>query len=72
MKRILYTETLGKQTGTTAGSVTNRIQEIEERISGAEDTIEEIKSLVKENNKSNKYLTQNILEIWDTMKKIKT
>ena len=65
-------ENLGKQMGTTAGSVTNRIQEIEERISGAEDTIEEIKSLVKENNKSNKYLTQNILEIWDTMKKIKT
>ena len=70
MKRILYTETLGKQTGTTAGSVTNRIQEIEERISGAEDTIEEIKSFVKE-NKSNKNLTQNILEIWDTMKSIK-
>ena len=54
-------ENLGKQMGTTAGSVTNRIQEIEERISGAEDTIEEIKSLVKENNKSNKFLTLNIL-----------
>ena len=72
MKGILYMENLGKQMGTTAGSVTNRIQEVEERISGAEDTIEEIKSLVKENNKSNKYLTQNILEIWDTRKKIKT
>ena len=64
-------ENLGKQMGTTAGSVTNRIQEIEERIQGAEDTIEEIKSFVKE-NKSNKNLTQNILEIWDTRKKIKT
>ena len=57
MKRILYMENLGKQLGTVAGSVTNRIQEIEERISGADDTIEEIKSLVKENNKSNKFLT---------------
>ena len=71
MKRILYTETLGKQTGTTAGSVTNRIQEIEERISGADNTIEERDSLVKENNNSNKFITQNILEIWDTMKTIK-
>ena len=72
MKGILYMENLGKQMETTAGSVTNRIQEVEERITGAEDTIEEIKSLVKENSKSNKYLTENILEIWDTMKKIIT
>ena len=50
-------------------SITNRIQEIKERISGAEDSIEEINSLVKEQNKSNKFLTQNIHEIWDTMKR---
>ena len=41
-------ENLGKQTGTTKTSITNRIQEIEERISGTEDTIEEIDTLVKE------------------------
>jgi uncharacterized coiled-coil protein SlyX len=35
-------EILGKWRGTIDISITNRIQEIEERISGAEDTIEEI------------------------------
>ena len=44
---------LGKQTGTTETSITNRIKEIKERISDTEDTIEEINSLIKENNKSN-------------------
>ena len=62
-------EKLGKWTGTTETSITNRIQEIEERISDTEDTIEEIDSLIKENSKSNKLLTQNIQEIWDTMKR---
>ena len=40
---------LSKQTGTTDANITNRIQEMEERISGIEDTIEEIDSSVKEN-----------------------
>ena len=40
-------ENLGKWTGTET-SITNRIQEIEERISGTEDTIEERDSLIKE------------------------
>ena len=62
-------ENLGKGTGATETSIINRIQEIEERISGAEDTIEEINSLIKENNKSNKLLTENIQEIWDKMKR---
>lgn len=35
-------ENLGKQTGTTEVSFTNRTQEIKERISGIEDTVEEI------------------------------
>ena len=42
---------------------------MEERISSAEDTIQEIDSSVKENIKYNKSLTQNIQEIWDTMKR---
>jgi hypothetical protein len=33
-------ENLGKRTGTAEVSITNRIQEMEERISGIEDTIE--------------------------------
>ena len=68
-KGILDMENLGKWTGTIETSITNRIEEIEGRISVTEDTIEEIDSLVKENIKSNKFLTQNIQEIWDTMKR---
>ena len=40
-----------------------------ERITGTEDTIEEIDALNKENSKSNKFLAQNIQELWDTMKR---
>ena len=43
-------ENLGKRTGITE-VITNRIQEIEERISGGEDTVEEIDTTVKENSK---------------------
>ena len=42
---------------------------MEEGISSAEDTIEEIDSLVKENIKSHTSLTQNTQEICDTMKR---
>ena len=38
-------------------------------MSGVEDIIEEIDTLVKENVKSNKFLTQNMEEIWDAVKK---
>ena len=58
----------GKQTETLEESIINRIQEIEERISDSEDTIEKINALIKENRKSNKYLSQNIQEIWYTIK----
>ena len=64
-------ENLGKRTGTTETSITNRIQEVEERISDTEDITEEINSLITEQNKSNKFLTQNIQEIWDTVKRPK-
>ena len=62
-------ENLGKRAETTESSITNRIQEIEERISDSEDTIEKINALVKENGKSNNFSSQNIQEIWDTIKK---
>ena len=40
-------ETLGKKSGTIDASISNRIQEIEERISGAEDSIENIGTTIK-------------------------
>ena len=40
-------ENLGKRTGTTDASITNRIQEMGERISDVEDTIEETDTSVK-------------------------
>ena len=41
-------ENLSKQSGITNVSINNRIQEIEERILGLEDMIEETDSSVKE------------------------
>ena len=51
---ILEIENLGKGTGTTDASITNRTEEMEKRISSAEDTIQEIDSSVKENIKPSK------------------
>ena len=62
-------ENMGKQLESTNTSINGRIQEMEERISGIKDMIEEIDISVKENVKSNKLLTQNIQEIWNTMKR---
>ena len=42
IRTILEIENLGKRSGVIHASITNRIQEIEERISGEEDTIENI------------------------------
>jgi chromosome segregation ATPase len=63
---MLEIETLGKKSGTMDASIRNRIQEMEERISGAEDSIENINTTIKENAKCKKFLTQNIQEIQDT------
>ena len=54
---ILELENLGKRSGVIDASITNRIQEIEETISGAEDSIENIDTTVKENAKCKKLLT---------------
>jgi predicted nucleic acid-binding Zn-ribbon protein len=56
----LKVENLRKKSGAIDASITNRIQEIEERISGAEDTIENIDTTIKENVNCKKILTQNI------------
>ena len=42
---------------------------MEERISCVEDIIEEIDISVKENVKFKNLLTENLLEIWDTIKR---
>jgi hypothetical protein len=47
---------LGKQTGTTDTSITNKIREMEERISGTEDIIEETDKLVKEKFRPKEFL----------------
>ena len=65
----LETETLGKKSGTIDASISNIIQEMEERISGAEDSIENIGTTIKENGKFKKILTQKIQEIQDTMRR---
>jgi len=58
-----------KRQGTIDTSITNRIQEIEERISGAEDSTEIIDTTVKDNVKRTKLLAQNIQEIQDTVRR---
>jgi hypothetical protein len=56
----LELETLGKKSGNIDASISNRIQEMKKRISGAEDYIENICTTIKENAKCKKILTQNI------------
>jgi hypothetical protein len=68
-KATLEIETLGQKSGTIDSSISNRIQEMEERISGAEDSIENIGTTIKENAKCKNILTQNIQEIQDTMRR---
>jgi hypothetical protein len=60
---ILGMQNLGNRTGSTDASITNRIQEMEGRISRSEHMIEEIDSSVKENVKSRTFVTQSIQEI---------
>jgi hypothetical protein len=50
-ERTLQLESLGKRSGVIDASIINRIQETEERISGAEDTIENIDTTIRENAK---------------------
>ena len=59
----LEIETQGKKSGTIDVSISNRKQVMEERISGADDSIENITTIIKEKGKCIKILTQNIQEI---------
>jgi cell division protein FtsL len=65
----LEIETLGKKSGNIDASISNRIQKMEERISGAEDFIENVGTSIKENGRCKKILTQNIQDIQDRMRR---
>jgi chromosome segregation ATPase len=65
----LEIEILGKKSGTTDVRISNRIEEMEERILGAEDSIENMDTTIKENAKCKNFLIQNIQEIQDTMRR---
>ena len=54
MQANLEMENLRKRSGITNISITNRIQEFKERISGLEDTVQEIDLTFKENSKPKK------------------
>jgi uncharacterized coiled-coil protein SlyX len=69
METTLEIENIEKRSGVIDASITNRIQEIEDRISGAKDTIENINITVKENAKCKKLLTQNIQVIQDKLRR---
>ena len=51
---------LEKRSRIIDANITNRIQKIKERLSGAEDAIENINTTVKENTKNSKLLTENM------------
>ena len=68
-KTTLEIEILGKKSGAIDTSITNRIQEMEERISSGENSIQNMGTTIKENAKCKKILTQNIQEIQDTMRR---
>jgi predicted nucleic acid-binding Zn-ribbon protein len=55
----LEIETLRKQSGTIDARFSNRIQEMEERMSGAEDSIENMGTTIKENAKYKKILSKH-------------
>ena len=66
---ILEIKSLGIQQELQTQASPTEYKRQEERISDFEDTIEEINTLTKENVKSEKFLTQNIQETWDTVKR---
>ena len=61
----LEIETIGKKSGTIDVRISNRIQEMEDIISDAEDSIENMNTTFQENTKCKKILTQNIQGIQD-------
>ena len=65
----LMIETLGKKSESIDVSISHRIEEMEKKISDAEDSKENIDTTTKENAKCKKYLNQNIQEIQEPMRR---
>jgi wobble nucleotide-excising tRNase len=65
----LEIKVLGKKSGAIDASISSRIQEIDERTSGSEDSIRSMGRTIKENAKCKMILTQNIQEIKATMRR---
>jgi hypothetical protein len=62
-------ETLGRKSGTIYAIISNRIKEMEERTSSAEDSIGNMETTTKENANCKRTLTQNIQEIQNIMRR---
>lgn len=60
---------LVKRTETIDSSLNKRIEETDWRISGIEDKVEEIYTLVNETVKSKRFFKQNIDGLWETVKR---
>jgi hypothetical protein len=60
---------LVKRTETIDSSLNKRIEETDWRISGIEDRVEEIYTLVNETVKSKRFFKQNIDELRETVKR---
>ena len=60
MEATMEMDNLGKRSGVTDASMTNRVKDKDEKILGTEGTIENIGKSVKENTQCKKVLTQNI------------
>lgn len=58
-------------TGSTETSFINRIEEMEELLSGSKDMMEEMNKLMKEHVKSKNIWFKNTQEIWDSIKRPK-
>jgi hypothetical protein len=59
-EKTIEIENLGKRSGVINEGITTRTQKIDERTSGAENTIENTDTTIKENSKCQNLLTQNI------------
>jgi hypothetical protein len=57
IEATLEMENLGNRTGTIDTNITNRIQEMEKKISGIKDMMGEINISSDENTKSKKFMT---------------
>ena len=55
--------------GAIDASISNRIQEMQDKISDGEDSIENMDKTIKENAKCKMILTKNIKEIQDTKRR---